>query len=267
MGSRPVGSALLIALAAGRVAAGSSDGGPAPVNYLLREGSTYARGCFPPCECPMMEQGALSGKFRLTEIGFDGLFTYYDLTAIDWTAALSSGDRAIAGDGSYRVGGEFAVEHQLTADLKVGSDPLDPYDSGIVIGGNTFPEIDVEISLHGGFCHDTVLHLVAGPGPTLLASGAELSWEPVAGPAAYDVVLGDLVELGRSGGDYTRAVLACIADDVRGTTVVPATPEPGQGFFFLLRVIDDGVIGSYDSGYRWQIGSRDPEIVATAVCE
>jgi hypothetical protein len=71
-------------------------------------------------------------------------------------------DAPIAGAGSYRVGGEFAVQQRMEAELQVADEPSAPFDSGLVVGGGGFPDqIDVEISRNGKVCFDTVMHVVA----------------------------------------------------------------------------------------------------------
>jgi len=37
------------------------------------------------------------------------------------------------------------------------------YDSGLVLGGSSFPAIDLEVSMNSMICHDTVFRLVANP--------------------------------------------------------------------------------------------------------
>ncbi len=66
-------------------------------------------------------------------------------------------------DGTYRIGGEFAVEQQLSLDLRVDAEDLTHFDSGLVAGGGDFPSLDIPISVNGGVCFDTVIDLHAFP--------------------------------------------------------------------------------------------------------
>jgi hypothetical protein len=44
-------------------------------------------------------------------------------------------------------------------------------------------------------------------------------------------------------------VQACIADDAAAASILLAEdPPPGEAWFFLLRDVEDGIAGSYDSG-------------------
>jgi hypothetical protein len=61
------------------------------------------------------------------------------------------------------VGGEFAAQHRLSLELDVGDDPTTHYDSGWVIGGTTFPQLDIVASINGVECYDTVIAVKAGP--------------------------------------------------------------------------------------------------------
>jgi len=134
--------------------------------YTLVEGSTFQRGCFAPCECPLGQEQALTGTFSLTPASDNGLFADYAMKDVRWkvggSAYATPPNAAITGAGTYTVGGEFAIQQQMQADLAVAGEPTAHFDSGRVAGGGGFPdEIDVEISKNGKVCFDTVMHVVA----------------------------------------------------------------------------------------------------------
>lgn len=96
------------------------------------------------------------------------------------------------------------------------------------------------------------------------AGGTELSWSALAGATTYDVVRGDLSTLNRSGGDFTTSTTECVADDLAATsTVYPGVPPPAAGSWFLVRGVNCGGAGTYDSSFPTQKGSRDAEINAS----
>lgn len=134
-----------------------------PVVYELAPGSTFQRGCYEPCLCPLEEEVSIHGTFRLTRSSADPLFTRYAVTDVHWTAPDSAQELVITGSGTYRVGGEVAVVHQLELDLSVNGEPVQHFDSGLVPGGAEFPKIDIVISINGMYCYDTVIHVVARP--------------------------------------------------------------------------------------------------------
>jgi hypothetical protein len=146
-----------------RVSAQSSS--PETVVYRLKETSGYQHGCFPPCLCPVWESGSERGTFLLTFTGNDGLFSHYRVDAVIWKVATPGGELRVTGSGTYKVGGEFAVQHQLELDLKVGDRPIEHYDSGLIAGGGEFPAISITISVHGQYCFDTAFRIDAGPVP------------------------------------------------------------------------------------------------------
>ena len=143
-------------------AQGASD---APTIYRLNPGSSFQQGCFPPCLCPVLEQAQVRGTFVLVPTGFDGLFQTFDIADVNWTAAVGDSELRITGSGTYKVGGEVAVQQQLALDLTVGDTPAQHFDSGLVSGGGQFPDISVTISIHGQVCFDTVLGVDASPVP------------------------------------------------------------------------------------------------------
>jgi hypothetical protein len=137
----------------------------APQVYRLDKEGTFQRGCFDPCLCPIMERAAVRGTFVLTPAGSDPLFSYYKISDVNWTVALGDPEMRITGSGTYRIGGEFAVEQRLEMDLKVGDGPVEHFDSGRVVGEARFPAIDLAISIHGRYCFDTVIEVKASPVP------------------------------------------------------------------------------------------------------
>jgi hypothetical protein len=98
--------------------------------------------------------------------------------------------------------------------------------------------------------------------------GTELSWTSLPGADRYDVVRGDLGVLRTSGGNFTAATQACVADDTTATSRMFApSPTPGRGLWFLVRGASCVAPGTYDSGASSQVASRDSEIdAAPAAC-
>jgi hypothetical protein len=99
-----------------------------------------------------------------------------------------------------------------------------------------------------------------------VAGTARLGWSYGGGDAsAFDLLRGDLDLLLGTGGDFAAGTHTCLADDVAAPTVDDATlPASGAGFWFLLRPVNCGVHGSYDSAGASQAGSRDSELAASA---
>jgi hypothetical protein len=132
-------------------------------HYALAEGSTFATGCFGPCDCPVRETPA-SGEFELEFTGSDPLYQNYDVVNVKWTVPEDGHTVTITGSGRYRIGGEVALVQQMTLDLSLDGQPPLRFDSGVVPGGGGFPKIDVTISLHERqACLDTAIHVVASP--------------------------------------------------------------------------------------------------------
>jgi len=159
-----------LVLVAATLALGAGDAGAqvaidAPTIYRLNPASSFQQGCFPPCLCPIRLGDGVRGTLVLAASGFDGLFNNYTVTDVNWTVNLGDQALRVTGSGTYKVGGEFAVQQQLGLDLKVGDDPVQHFDSGLVPGGGQFPDISVTISIHGQVCSDTVFGVDASPVP------------------------------------------------------------------------------------------------------
>src|SRR5262249_19980613 len=131
--------------------------------YVLLPESTLQRGCFPPCLCPLEVPRPMSGTFALVDLGQGPLFTEFAVANVDWLAADGALGIPIRGVGTFRVGGEFAVQQQLSLDLIVNDEGQAHFDSGLVPGGGDFPLISSLISIAGMRCFDTVIDLHAQP--------------------------------------------------------------------------------------------------------
>ncbi|MGH9866904.1 MAG: hypothetical protein ACREAA_01900 [Candidatus Polarisedimenticolia bacterium] len=247
---------LILALVTPAMAAG-------PDPYTLRKDSRYESGCFAPCECPVLIRAPLQGRFRLAFDHFDGLFDHYRVEDVHWVVP-QRGPLHVTGSGTYRVGGEFALQHQLSLDLAVGDTPVEHYDSGLVQPPSAFPRIDARISLHGEFCHDTVFAVHARPVRNMDVNGAGLTWEALPAADGHDIVRGSLLTLRATSGDFAAAVQECVAENVGGDWVAfSPDPPPGEGYWFLLRDREDGIAGSYDAGEPAQVGSADALLEAS----
>jgi N-acetylneuraminic acid mutarotase len=91
-----------------------------------------------------------------------------------------------------------------------------------------------------------------------------LRWTPLPDATRYDVVAGDIVALLSSGGDFTSAILGCLADDSAANALdLSDAPAVGTGFFYLVRGENCGGPGTYDSGDPAQVGSCNAAINAS----
>lgn len=164
-------AAQVVAMAAAILAFGVQAAGAqvttttAPAIYRLNKDATFQRGCFAPCLCPMMQETQVRGTFVLTPAGFDGRFNHYTVSDVNWIVSLGDPELRVTGQGKFSIGGEFALQQQLQLDLKVGDEPVQHFDSGLVGAGAPFPEILAKISIHGEYCFDTVIVVSASPVP------------------------------------------------------------------------------------------------------
>jgi len=152
-------------LAATGVAAAQTATDTLPVLYRLDKGSNYEQGCFGPCLCPVLIDTPADGTLVLTPAGFDGLFNNFKVTDVNWIVSINGTDTFVTGSGTYKVGGEVALQQELTLDLKVGDNPVQRFDSGLVGSTVPYPGIDVTISMNGMTCFDTVFHVATSPVP------------------------------------------------------------------------------------------------------
>jgi N-acetylneuraminic acid mutarotase len=131
-------------------------------SYRLLSGSTFSRGCFPPCLCPIFTTDSIQGTFVLTFTRMDGLFDYYAITDVNWTVTIVGQERRISGSGLFQIGGEFALQQRLRLDLTMEGQ-TNTFDSGLVPTVDLGPEIDAIVSVHRLVCLDTAIKIHSRP--------------------------------------------------------------------------------------------------------
>jgi len=142
--------------------------------YQLIDNSNFETGCFGPCACPVLTTSPIRGTFLLHRVSVDPLFTTYTVSDVRWNLPDLPTPVQIQGSGTYKVGGEFAVEEEMVLDLAFDSGAPLHFDSGLNPGGGEFPDINVRVSLHQNTaCRDTVLDLKAKPAVSTSAGGPD----------------------------------------------------------------------------------------------
>ena len=131
--------------------------------YGLLAGSTFQRGCFDVCDCAVGPLDPIIGTFALVPLDTTPLFREFAVVNVRWQALDPSDRIPVRGFGTYKVGGEVAVQHQLKMLLKVDGEDSALFDSGLVPGGGNFPRVDIRISISGAVCFDTVINIHAAP--------------------------------------------------------------------------------------------------------
>jgi hypothetical protein len=162
---------ITIALAAVLAGAAEAQVADSSGYALATPPSEFEWGCFGPCMCPVFVRGPLAGTFILKRSHVDPLFTYFDVLDVRWKVQDATSSTVITGSGTYRRGGEAATQEQLVLDLSFNGAPPQHFDSGLRSPGATFPEIDTRISLHGEYCHDSVLVVDAKPANVAIVPG------------------------------------------------------------------------------------------------
>ncbi len=96
------------------------------------------------------------------------------------------------------------------------------------------------------------------------AGTAHLDWSAVTAAGGYDLVRGSLAILASSHGDFSAATTGCLENDSPDTSWDDAdTPNPGDGFWYLVRAVNCAGSGTFDSGDPSQVASRDAGIQAS----
>ena len=203
------------------------------VAYQLDPDTSYLQGCFPPCLCPLMIGVPIKGTFLLTPTGFDGLYNTYAITNISWIFSINRTNLFVTGSGAYKVGGEVALEQELSLDLHLGASLLEHFDSGLVPVSISFPDIKVSIAMNRQVCYDEAFNVNASPVPVpqvhlgfASTNRIVLSWPLAAAPFIL-----------QESSDLTTAnwTMVTNAPTVIGEqNQVVLTPSPGNKFYRLV---------------------------------
>lgn len=102
--------------------------------------------------------------------------------------------------------------------------------------------------------------------PQLTVDPNAVSWSASIDATGFDLFRGSLESLHASGGDFSAATESCGATDTSLSTV-PATevPDPGSGFWYLVRARNCGGAGTLDSAGASQAMPRDVGVDGSAV--
>jgi hypothetical protein len=161
-----------IVMLASIAAIGTDCLGQAGVLYRLHSGSELTtERCLPPCACPSgSTTGPLDGTFTLTKVSENPLWVEYSVTGADWLASVPFAPTHVRGEGTYRIGGEVALMHQMDLMLVVSDSPIsNPIEfTSTLVGvdpGNPFPRIGITIVCEQVICTRYTIRLVAAPLP------------------------------------------------------------------------------------------------------
>jgi len=134
--------------------------GTGPVTYHMSGDSDFTRGCYSPCQCPLAYFGPVAGTFVMSfeESTPDG-FDHYSITDVNWVIIVGE-PGGVTGSGSYARGPGF---HRLELDLSFAGDVVEHFDSGLILGGDKFPQLDLSVNMNDLVCFDTVYNVQAAP--------------------------------------------------------------------------------------------------------
>lgn len=158
------------------------DAAPVPASEIRPHtlvNGRFLEGCLDPCDCALAQRG-LSGTFNLVNLDSSNTATrrYWAITDATWLIApasnapsLGSPNHRITGYGIYTRGpssnrNSNALSHRMLADLFVGQNTPERYDSGNVPvpPSNTAQfAIDIAIANNGFVCFNRVFDFIARP--------------------------------------------------------------------------------------------------------
>jgi hypothetical protein len=115
--------------------------------------------------CPVSATEPVRGTFFLTPAGFDGVFYTSAVTDVKWSFTNYAGTTTVTGSGTYKFGGNGAIQQQLSLNLQLNGGRVEHFDSGLVTNSTSFPNIQVSISTNNQRCFDTVFKVNASPAP------------------------------------------------------------------------------------------------------
>ena len=136
------------------------------LHYRLAGDSTYQRGCFDPCDCPLEIPRQLHGDFTLVPVLEHGTYVEY---AVPWARFVvppvdnASEEIRLTGFGTYTlVQGFVGPAHQLDLRLRTSCGDAERFGNALMNTDPSFPsEIDIVVDKNNQICFDTVLSIYA----------------------------------------------------------------------------------------------------------
>lgn len=125
--------------------------------WRLDEASSFERGCFEPCLCPVGFQDDLRGQFVLRLLAVGDVFDFYAVDGM--TLRLPQLGWIYEGGGQFRFSRIAGIEiMQVT--LSSVADPTQDYTAEGPVPADS-DMMSLTLSHNNMFCFDTVFHLVA----------------------------------------------------------------------------------------------------------
>jgi hypothetical protein len=136
------------------------------LRYQLAAESTYQRGCFDPCDCPLEMPRQLQGVFALVPVLEHGTYVEY---AVPWARFVVppldnlSEEIRLTGFGTYTLVQGFAgPAHGLDLQLRASGGDVERFVSPLMNTDPSFPaEFEIVVDTNDQVCFDTVLSIHA----------------------------------------------------------------------------------------------------------
>lgn len=133
------------------------------VRYRLTRAATLDRGCYDPCDCLLERASDFRGAFTLRLVERGPVFDRYEVSDVRLRARLTDGPIGLAGRGTLRISGADARVQQMTLSPSENGGLAERYASAEGSTPAPLPVVDVEVSMNGMVCFDTVMRLHAAP--------------------------------------------------------------------------------------------------------
>lgn len=150
--------------ALGMLLGATSNANAQAIPYELHATSDFISGCFDPCDCPLKLHPDLTGLFELEFLNSTpNFFDNYLVRNVSWVVQQGNTQLVVTGSGEYSIGGSLALTQRMTLDLSINGAAPVSFDSGFVLGGQSFPAIDIDIAMNDFFCFDQVFAINTAP--------------------------------------------------------------------------------------------------------
>jgi len=142
--------------------------------------STYAEGCFGPCDCATIAK-PLTGRFGLLKLGRGEAgedFAVLDFRGWVREPGAATDGWPVFGSGIYRVGTIARDQRMRLALLENGRGPT-RFDSGTVPEDGNLKRVDIDVAENGFACYDRVYSIHARRRPSSVMTFQMITSDPV----------------------------------------------------------------------------------------
>jgi len=136
--------------------------------FRLSDTASFQQGCFDPCLCPIQSPLNMRGTMMLGPTSIGDAFNFRPVTEINIYVSDDNGAdiHVLTGSGGYYISNFGAPPvHGLELDIQIDGGEVQHFFSELEPVESNDGSFNIQVSINGLYCYDTVLQMNASPVP------------------------------------------------------------------------------------------------------